>query len=165
MSLEKVVDQVIKAEILVLGSEAAGAKAAIEAQEEGADVLVVTKGLVGRTGNTVMAGKGIQAAIGHADPRDNPDVFFEDVVNGGEYLNNQKLSERLTKLSVTECTKMEKWGAKFYKDGDKFYLPVERMEFLQKYVGFKKKHMPILNKMGAKSWKRIKKRSNSKSVT
>lgn len=61
MSLEKVVDQVIKAEVLVLGSEAAGAKAAIEAQEEGADVLVVTKGLVGRTGNTLMAGKGIQA--------------------------------------------------------------------------------------------------------
>jgi len=120
MSLEKEVDQVIKAEILVLGSEAAGAKAAIEAQEEGADVQVVTKGLVGRTGDTVMAGKGIQAPLGHSDPRDNPDVFFEDVVKGGEYLNNQKLSERLTKLSITECPKMEEWGAKFYKDGDKF---------------------------------------------
>ena len=48
--------QEIKSEILILGSEAAGAKAAIEAQEEGADVLVLTKGLVGRSGNTVMAG-------------------------------------------------------------------------------------------------------------
>jgi len=120
MSLDKVVDQVIKAEVLVLGSEAAGAKAAIEAQEDGADVLVVTKGLVGRTGNTLMAGKGIQAALGHSDPRDNPDVFLEDVVKGGEYLNNQKLAERLTKLSVTECPKMEQWGARFIKDGDKF---------------------------------------------
>ena len=45
--MEKIVEQEIKTEVLVLGSEAAGAKAAIEAQEEGADVLVVTKGLVG----------------------------------------------------------------------------------------------------------------------
>jgi fumarate reductase (CoM/CoB) subunit A len=85
----------IETPILIIGSEAAGAKAAIEAQEDGADVLVVTKGLVGRNGNTVMAGAGIQAPLGHMDPRDNPDVFFEDVVKGGAYLNNQKLVEAL----------------------------------------------------------------------
>ena len=112
--------QEVKAEILILGSEAAGAKAAIEAQEEGADVLVLTKGLVGKSGNTVMAGAGIQAALGHMDPRDNPDVFFEDVVKGGAYLNHQKLVEALTNLSVTEVPKMETWGAKFLKDGEKF---------------------------------------------
>src|SRR4030042_6097416 len=107
--------QEIKTEVLIIGSEAAGAKAAIEAQEEGADVLVVTKGLVGRSGNTVMAGWGIQAPLGHMDPRDNPDVFLEDVVKGGAYLNNQKLVERLVNLSVTEVPKMERWGAKFMK--------------------------------------------------
>ena len=112
--------QEIKTQILVIGSEAAGAKAAIEAQEEGADVLVVTKSLVGKGGNTVMAGPGIQAPLGHMDPRDNPDVFFEDVVKGGAYLNNQKLVERLVHLSVTEVPKMEGWGAKFEKRGDKF---------------------------------------------
>jgi fumarate reductase (CoM/CoB) subunit A len=110
----------IKTTILIIGAEAAGAKAAIEAQEEGAEVLVVTKGLVGRSGNTVMAGAGIQAPLGHMDPRDNPDVFFEDVVKGGAYLNNQKLVEPLVNLSVTEVPKMEKWGAKFLKNGDKF---------------------------------------------
>lgn len=121
MQLEKLVDQVIKTEILIIGSEAAGAKAAIEAQDAGAkDVLVVTKGLVGRSGNTLMAGKGIQAAIGHGDPRDNPDVFFDDVVKGGDYLVNQKLSECLTRLSVTEPIKMEKWGAQFIKKDGKF---------------------------------------------
>jgi fumarate reductase (CoM/CoB) subunit A len=110
----------IKSEILIIGSEAAGAKAAIEAQEAGADVLVVTKGLVGKSGNTVMAGWGIQAPLGHMDARDNPDVFFEDVVKGGSYLNNQKLVERLVNLAVTEIPKMEKWGANFMKRGDKF---------------------------------------------
>jgi fumarate reductase (CoM/CoB) subunit A len=111
-----------KAEILILGSEAAGAKAAIEAQEEGADVLVVTKGLKGRSGSTIMAGTGVQSPIGQMDPRDNPDVFFKDVIRGGGYLNNQKLVEKLVNLAVTEIPKMEKWGAKFKKVKDnKFF--------------------------------------------
>lgn len=120
MSLEKRAAEEIKIEVLVIGSEAAGAKAAIEAQEAGADVLMVTKGLMGKSGTTLMAGRGVQAPIGHMDPRDNPSVFFNDVINGGAYLNNQKLVERLTELAVTEVTKMEQWGAKFLKKGDKF---------------------------------------------
>ena len=115
MLLENIGVKEIKIELLVIGSEAAGAKAAIEAQDDGADVLMVTKGLVGRSGNTMMAGRGVQAPLGYMDPRDNPDVFLEDVVKGGAYLNNQKLVERLVNLSVTEVPKMERWGAKFMK--------------------------------------------------
>lgn len=114
------VDRIIKTDVLVIGSEAAGAKAAIEATIAGADVLLVSKGLIGRSGDTVMAGRGIQAPLGHQDSRDNPDVFFEDVIRGGAYLNNQKLVEVITKLAVTEVPKMEQWGAKFVKKGDKF---------------------------------------------
>ncbi|GAI49467.1 unnamed protein product, partial [marine sediment metagenome] len=44
MGLEKIGCREIKTEVLVIGSEAAGAKAAIEAQIAGADVLLVTKG-------------------------------------------------------------------------------------------------------------------------
>lgn len=110
----------IRTDVLVIGSEAAGAKAAIEAQDAGADVLVVTKGLAGKSGNTVMAGRGVQAALGHMDPRDNPGVFMQDVVRGGGYLNNQKLVERLVELSVTEVPKMERWGARFMKRDGKF---------------------------------------------
>ena len=110
----------IKTEVLVIGSEAAGAKAAIEAQDDAADVLVVTKGLVGKSGNTVMAGRGAQAPLALMDPRDNPDIFFEDVIKGGAFLNNQKLVGRLVNLSVTEVPKMERWGAKFMKRDDKF---------------------------------------------
>jgi succinate dehydrogenase/fumarate reductase flavoprotein subunit len=112
--------QEIACDVLVIGSEAAGAKAAIEAKEEGADTLVVTKGLVGRGGDTIMAGTGVQAPLGHMDPGDSPRAFFEDVVKGGCYLNNQRLVERLAALSMSEVPKMEEWGAKFMKRGDKF---------------------------------------------
>lgn len=120
MSEGKVVAQEIKVDILVIGTEAAGAKAAFEAQMAGAEVLMVTKGQMGRSGTTLMAGRGVQAPIGHMDSRDGPEVFFGDVIRGGEYLNNQKLVERLCHLAVTEVVKLEDWGAKFLKKGDKF---------------------------------------------
>jgi transcription-repair coupling factor (superfamily II helicase) len=44
-----------------------------------------------------------------------------------------------------------------YKDGDKLYLPVERMSLVQKYLGVEGIG-PVLDKMGGKSWERIKAR-------
>lgn len=113
--------QEIITDVLILGAEAAGAKAAIDARESGANVTVVTKGLMGRSGDTVMAGRGIQVPLGHMDPRDNPEVFFQDVIRGGAFLNNQKLVEKLANLAVTEVPKLDSWGAKFKKIGDKFF--------------------------------------------
>lgn len=42
-----------------------------------------------------------------------------------------------------------------YKDEDKLYLPVDRMSMIQKYMGVDG-YKPILDKMGGKSWTRIK---------
>ncbi len=117
----------VKVDVLILGTEAAGAKAAIEAHVRGASVLAVSKGIMGRSGTTVMAGWGLQAPLGHGDPRDNPDVFLADVVNGGAYLNNQKLVERLVNMASAEALKIEQWGALFVKSKDgkfvQFQLP------------------------------------------
>ncbi len=44
-----------------------------------------------------------------------------------------------------------------YKDGDKLYLPVDRMNMAQKYMGVEGIE-PVLDKMGGNSWKRIKAR-------
>lgn len=42
-----------------------------------------------------------------------------------------------------------------YRDDDKLYLPVDRMNVLKKYMGVDSIH-PVLDKMGGKSWERIK---------
>ncbi|MCP4105363.1 MAG: transcription-repair coupling factor, partial [Desulfobacteraceae bacterium] len=42
-----------------------------------------------------------------------------------------------------------------YKDGDKLYLPVDRMSMVQKYMGVDG-IAPVLDKMGGKSWERVK---------
>jgi transcription-repair coupling factor (superfamily II helicase) len=44
-----------------------------------------------------------------------------------------------------------------YKDGDKLYLPVDRMSMVQKYMGVEGIE-PAIDKMGGNSWKRIKAR-------
>ncbi|MBI5062903.1 MAG: transcription-repair coupling factor, partial [Desulfatitalea sp.] len=51
-----------------------------------------------------------------------------------------------------------------YRDGDKLYLPVERMHTVQKYLGVEGV-APVLDKMGGTTWERIKdkvKRSTEK---
>ncbi len=42
-----------------------------------------------------------------------------------------------------------------YKDDDKLYVPVERMNLIQKYMGVDG-FVPVLDKMGGKSWERMK---------
>ena len=44
-----------------------------------------------------------------------------------------------------------------YKDGDKLYLPVDRMNNIQQYMGVEGVE-PVIDKMGGTSWKRIKAR-------
>jgi transcription-repair coupling factor (superfamily II helicase) len=44
-----------------------------------------------------------------------------------------------------------------YQGGDKLYLPVDRMGLIQKYMGVEG-HLPSLDKMGGRSWERVKAR-------
>jgi transcription-repair coupling factor (superfamily II helicase) len=44
-----------------------------------------------------------------------------------------------------------------YRDGDKLYLPVDRMNMIQKYVGVDSV-APVLDKLGGASWERIRKK-------
>ena len=44
-----------------------------------------------------------------------------------------------------------------YRDGDRLYLPVDRMGLIQKYMGVEGV-TPVLDKMGGKSWEKVKAR-------
>ena len=109
------------ADTLIIGCGAAGSFAAIEAADNGASVMLVSKGLLGKSGDTIMAGSGIQVALGQMDERDNPDVHFEDTIRAGAFLNNQKLVDRLVHLAPEQVLKLATWGAPFVKMGEKFY--------------------------------------------
>ncbi|MCG8471976.1 MAG: DEAD/DEAH box helicase, partial [Desulfobacterales bacterium] len=59
----------------------------------------------------------------------------------------------LEKIGVGRTT--SDYLAIVYKDEDRLYLPVDRMGLIQKYVGVEG-HMPLLDRMGGKSWDKVK---------
>ena len=109
-------------DVLVVGSEGAGARAAIEVDAQGRKAILTTKGIFGGSGVTLMAPFSCCVAFGHEDPRDNPDVHFEDTVIGGKFLNNQELVEVFTKESPKYILDLESYGAKFEKREDNRFV-------------------------------------------
>jgi len=109
-----------KADVLIIGSEGAGARAAIQAHEQGAQVLMVTKGRMARSGATITAGMDIdmdsrsaKELLGLAgNPEDTPDLFFEDMVIEGKFVNNQKIVEVHVRDAPQRIKEAAEWGMK-----------------------------------------------------
>ncbi len=108
------------ADVLIIGSEGAGARAAIQAHDRGAKVLIVTKGRMARSGATITAGMDIdmdsrsaKKLLGLAgNPEDSPEIFFEDMVEAGKFINNQKLVERHVADAPQRIKEVVDWGMK-----------------------------------------------------
>jgi len=90
-------------DVLVVGSGAAGMLAAVVAAESGQRAVLVSKGQVARSGATAtitgdcsVDGRTCVDLLGlNADRADTQDAFFEDTVQGGKFLNDQRLAEAL----------------------------------------------------------------------
>src|SRR5512146_693330 len=99
--LSQLVDEIILTDVLIVGSEGAGARAAIEASDKGASVIVTTKGIIGKSGATVTADADIDVDSRSCrtifglpgDVNDSPERFMEDMIVDGEYLGDQNLIE------------------------------------------------------------------------
>lgn len=114
-------DKLLETDVLVIGSGGAGCRASIEASRYNAKVTLVTKGLFCKCGCTVMSTTSCNAAFGHTDSRDSIDTHFKDTVEGGSFLNEQKLAYILAKDATERVMDMENWGAIFTRKGDKFF--------------------------------------------
>ncbi len=101
-------------DVLVIGGGGAGCSTAIEANEAGADVIVVTKLRIGDA-NTMMAEGGIQAAD---KENDSPVQHYLDAFGGGHFAARPELLRRL----VMEAPDAIKWlndlGVMFDKEED-----------------------------------------------
>ena len=87
------VDEIVDAHVLVIGSGGAGARAAIEASRYG-DVVLVSKTIAGKGGCTTMAEGGFNAVL---RDQDSTGVHREDTLKGGAYLNYPALVDLLTR--------------------------------------------------------------------
>lgn len=106
----------IEADLLIVGAGAAGAAAAIAVAKEGAQVLLATKGIMGKTGISPLAQGAYQAMI---HPGDSPEAYFKDTVEGGRLLSDQNLVSALVEGSAASVKELEAWGVPFQKEGGK----------------------------------------------
>jgi fumarate reductase (CoM/CoB) subunit A len=104
--------ELIDTDVLVVGAGGAGCRAAIEASNHNISVTLLSKELFGKA-HTIMAEGGYNAALANVDAADNPDVHFKDTVEGGAYLNNQRLVEILVKDAVERILDLENFGGLF----------------------------------------------------
>ncbi len=101
-------------DVLVIGGGGAGASAALLAQENGAQVILVTKLRFGDA-NTMMAQGGIQAAD---RPNDSPAIHYLDVIGGGHFTNVPELVEALVMDAPFVIKWLEDLGMMFDKEPD-----------------------------------------------
>ncbi|GAI83791.1 unnamed protein product, partial [marine sediment metagenome] len=123
---------------LVIGCGGAGASAALLAQENGANVLLVTKLRLGDA-NTVGAQAGTQAAD---RPNDSPSIHYLDTMGGGRFTNVPELVETLVKDGPLVIKWLERLGVNWDKnpDGSMRELPLggqarKRMHAAGDYTG------------------------------
>ena len=101
-------------DVLVIGGGGAGASAAIEAHEAGAEVMVVTKLRMGDA-NTMMAEGGIQAAD---KPNDSPAIHFVDAFGGGHFAAKRELLRKLVCDAPEAIQWLSELGVEFDKEED-----------------------------------------------
>ena len=110
--METLKQRTIATDVLVIGAGGAGIRAAIEARNLGAKVLVVSKGDYPAGCITAIAMGAISAAV---DQRDSRDSHYEDTLKGGHYLSNPKLVRLLADMGPERALDVERYGTEFDK--------------------------------------------------
>ncbi|MXR42395.1 FAD-binding protein [Halobaculum sp. WSA2] len=101
-------------DVIVVGAGGAGLRAAIAAQEEGADVAIVSK-LHPVRSHTGAAEGGINAALREGDSWED---HAYDTMKGSDYLGDAPAIETLCKDSPKEVIQLEHWGMAFSREDD-----------------------------------------------
>jgi succinate dehydrogenase/fumarate reductase flavoprotein subunit len=104
-------------DVLIIGGGSAGLRAAIEAHDVGAHVLIISKSGKGDP-HTVLARGGINAALGTMDPEDNWMIHAADTLREGAFLAEYERVEVLCKNAPGAVNELVNWGARFHREKD-----------------------------------------------
>ncbi len=98
--------------VLVIGSGAAGLRAAIAVYEAGSEVVVVGKRLR-KDAHTVLAAGGINAALGTVDPEDSWQQHFADTLKEGYFLGDPRAVEIMAHEAPRAIEELVEYGCPF----------------------------------------------------
>jgi succinate dehydrogenase/fumarate reductase flavoprotein subunit len=108
-------ETLVETDVLVIGGGLAGCFAAVKARETGADVTMVVKGTIGRSGQTPWA-DATMVFSPEWTPKFEP--YAAKVYERGEYLNNRDWTERVIKESYARFQDLVSWGIVTLKEPD-----------------------------------------------
>jgi succinate dehydrogenase / fumarate reductase flavoprotein subunit/fumarate reductase (CoM/CoB) subunit A len=107
----------LQADVLIVGSGAAGMMAARAAADEGARVLLIDKSLIGRGGATILAQMTVAVALGEADD-DNTEIHFEDTMKGSRGLADPAIVRAIVERGPEVIMETEKYGVNWARTTD-----------------------------------------------
>jgi succinate dehydrogenase / fumarate reductase, flavoprotein subunit len=105
------------ANILIIGTGAAGWRAAIAATQAGVQVRVLGK-RAPLDAHTVLASGGINAALGTRDPEDSWEQHFADTVREGYLLGDPRMVEIMAREAPAAVLELAEWGCEFARTPD-----------------------------------------------
>jgi succinate dehydrogenase / fumarate reductase, flavoprotein subunit len=105
------------ANVLVIGTGAAGLRAAIAADRAGSEVMVIGKRRR-EDAHTVLAAGGINAALGTVDPQDSWQQHYADTLREGYFLADPRAVELLAREAPAAVLELAEWGAPFARTPD-----------------------------------------------
>src|SRR6266545_699550 len=98
--------------VLIIGSGAAGLRAAIAATEAGTDAVIIGS-RTRRDAHTVLAAGGINAVLGTRDPEDTWQQHFADTFREGYFLGHPHVIELMAREAPAAVRELERWGCRF----------------------------------------------------
>jgi succinate dehydrogenase/fumarate reductase flavoprotein subunit len=104
----------LETDVLVLGGGLAGHRAAVAARERGP---AVTMAYLARGASPFIIG--CNSPIGHADARDRPQIYFDDMVRGGYGLNDRRLVRVMSEQAVDAWRELVAIGVPFAGNGER----------------------------------------------
>jgi succinate dehydrogenase / fumarate reductase flavoprotein subunit len=107
----------VAATVLVIGSGAAGLRAAIELAERGVQVVCVSKRRRDDA-HTVLAAGGINAALATMDPEDSWEQHAADTLREAYWLADPRIVELLCREAPAAIEELVRYGVQFAREDD-----------------------------------------------
>jgi fumarate reductase (CoM/CoB) subunit A len=111
--------ETIKCDVLVVGGGLAGIRAAIEAKKYVKDVIILTKGYVGKGGCSSISEGILNAPISESD---SSELYYGDIVKGSANVADPKLARLLSENAKKAILSLEDYGVQFKRENGNLFL-------------------------------------------
>ena len=119
--MELEVKQKINADVLVIGSGAAGLRAAITARKYGLNVVLASEAPVGFRNNTAISRATFAATGIREESGDSPEAHLKDTIAAGRFINDRRLVATMVPEIREQVYDLIEFGVNFRRRDEKLW--------------------------------------------